>query len=359
MRLPLHSPALERALWDGSLPRAEVPSLAGAAGASVPLRALAVTAEGEVELAVGPVPGRPSDGKVWFEAIRAISLTATATPCIAAVLAVLGLGLPVSWPVVALALLGALLMQVSVNLENDVEDYRRLIDLPGTLGGSGVLHKGWLSARGVERVARLSLLAGVALGIPTVMRAPGPMAVVAILALVGTAGYSGRPFGFKYKALGDLAVILLCGPVLTLGMGIAATGTLVEALVPLGMAFGLLAVGILHANNLQDIGLDGSRGARTVASLLGEGSSKAYLVLLYAAGIAGWVATALWLSLPVLAAIIPVVALIPTGKLLSKVLRAPTMQAPELALVRIEAAQLHLAWGVLFIVALGAALALR
>lgn len=354
--LPANSPALQRALHHGALPASELLGQAPGAGEVVPLRALRLTEGGEVELLVGAEPGRPSTARVWLESIRAISLTATGTPAIAALLAVAVAGQPISWPVSLLAVLGALLLQMSVNLDNDVEDYKRLIDLPGTPGGSGVLHKGWLSAAQCATAARALLVLGLLAGVPTLLRAPGPMAVVGLLALIGTAGYSGKPFGLKYRALGDLAVILLCGPVLTLGVGVAATGALQAPLVPLGLAFGLLAVGILHTNNLQDMEADRARGAATVAGLLGESGSKAYLVLLYVLGVAAWIYTALSLHMGLFLAV-PALALVPTARLVGKVLRAPSLAAPELALLRIEAAQTHLAWGVLFIVALGTALA--
>ena len=54
------------------------------------------------------------------------------------------------------------------------------------------------------------------------LREPALLGVVAIAAL-GAWGYSSGP-GLKYRALGDLAVVLLCGPVLTVGFALAAFG---------------------------------------------------------------------------------------------------------------------------------------
>lgn len=302
--------------------------------------------------ALAESPSRPSQPMVWLGAGRLVSLTATASPAVATLLACRALGLPIDWAVAGVALLGVMLLQLGVNLDNDVEDDRRMIDQAGRLGGSGVIQRGWLAPRAMRRAAYALFAAGLVCGLPAFVRAPVPLAIVAALVLAGGLGYSGRPFGLKYRALGDLAVLLLCGPALTLGMGAAATAALVPALLPLGIAFGLLAVGILHSNNWQDIDIDRAAHAKTVASLIGPAWSRGYLVALYVGAAVAWIGAAIALSLPVWATALPLVACIPSARLLARVLRAGDLQAPAFALLRVEAAQLHLAWGVLFCVAL-------
>ncbi|MEZ4367265.1 MAG: prenyltransferase [Kofleriaceae bacterium] len=278
-------------------------------------------------------------------------------PCLAALL--LGLvGGAVARPLLAItAALGALVLQVGVNLMNDVEDHRRLIDGPGGLGGAGVIQRGWLSARVVRRAALGCFVVGGALGLPAIVAEPGPLLGVATVALVGAVGYSGRGLALKYRALGDLAVITLCGPVLTVGFALAAFGTLAWATVLLGVAFGLMAVGILHTNNLQDIDDDRACGAVTVASLLGVAAGKRYLVALYLGAAAAWIGAAVAAELPWFAALVPLATLLPLAPLVRDVLAADDLKAPTLALIRIRAAQAHLAFGVTACVALGVALA--
>lgn len=344
VRLPHGSRQLAHALAEGSL----------AADAGVPaaarVRPLAVSPDG-VTFALGAAPGRPATAKVWFQALRAISLTATVTPCIAVLLVLKVLNLPIDAGISALALFGVMALQLGVNLANDVEDHRRLIDLPGSLGGSGIPQRGWLTPREVLRVARALFVLGALLGLPAVLRAPLPMAVVALVAAVGSLGYSGPLLGLKYRALGDLTVLVLCGPALTLGFGVAASGQLVPALIPLGLMLGFLAVGLLHANNLQDAAVDRARGAVTVAGLLGPRRAQAYLVTLYVVALGSWLATALLVQLPLPATLLPLAMLAPTGLMLRAVLRAPAVDDPSLRTLRDRAAQLHLGWGVLAAIA--------
>lgn len=348
--LPLSAPSLPQVLDEGRYQEA---------GQSFFPRVLGVE-NGTVrfELVDPATLGRPSGFAVWSQAVRGISLTATATPCLAVLLYGLAAHLPLRLGVAIASVLGALVLQVSVNLWNDVEDHKRLIDGPGSLGGAGVIQKGWLSAREVRRVAWLCLVVGGLLGVPALVLNPVPMLVIGAIALLGTAGYSGKPFGLKYRALGDLAVAVMCGPGLTLGFAWAAFGTVDVVIGALGVFFGAAAVGILHTNNLQDIDVDRARHAVTVASVLGVPASKAYLVFLYVLTYASWVYGWSQTSLSIVALLTPLLALPPLLGLLSKVLRATDLQAKGLELIRINAAQVHLLLGVTLCIGLGVALAL-
>ena len=143
----------------------------------------------------------PSSLKVWAKAIRAISLTATLMPSVAVVLWIMLMGHEINLLSTVCAVLGVLLLQVSVNLFNDVGDYIKLIDLPTSLGGSGVIQQGWLSTNQVKNGAWLSLIMGCALGMPAMAFAPEGIITCGVLAVIGVVGYSGKPFNFKYQAM--------------------------------------------------------------------------------------------------------------------------------------------------------------
>lgn len=298
-----------------------------------------------------------SPTSLWLRAVRAPSLSATLMPCVAA--ALLGsLEGGVMAPLRALfAALGVLAVQTGVNLMNDVEDDDRGIDGPGRLGGSGVLQDGSLEAGTLRRVAWLAFGVGGLLGLPALIAEPVLLGVVGLAAL-GAWGYSAGP-GLKYRALGDVAVVLLCGPLLTVGFAVAAFGQASWANVALGLTFGFAAVGILHVNNLQDMGVDAAAGARTVALALGAGGSRVYLVLIYAVALFLWPIAARIAGLPWVVSAAPLLAALPIGRLVRRVVdasRRDAMTEPALALVRVDAAKLHLSLGAL--VALGFTIAL-
>lgn len=294
---------------------------------------------------------RPTLG-TWFRSLRAISLTATFLPCVSVVLYAFLNGRTIDWPIAALAILAAVLLQVAVNLLNDFEDYLRLIDLPGSLGGSGVLTNGLIKAKTLQRVAFGFLLAGILCGVPALLRNFESLIWIGGIAVLGVVGYSGKPFRFKYVALGDLSVFVLVGPLLTLGIDVAATGTWSTTSLLLGLVFGFLSAGILHANNMQDIVSDTQSGAQTLASKIGFKASRylflSYYVLAYACLVAGYffgqmkweVFLAVGLSLPLSTALV------------KRTFRASGPLSPQLGLIRILSAQTHLGVGVALIVAL-------
>lgn len=350
--MPAASPATAREILPSDSARLRELLDSGRDDSGSWVRPVAVSDDGVVLEHFAPTSA-PGPAVLWRQAIRAISLTATLTPAVAAALLGLVLNRPFFGVTAALALLGAVLLQVAVNLLNDVEDHRRLIDLPGALGGAGVIQQGWVSARRLERVAFVCLVIGVACGLPAVVREPS-LLIVGALGVLGAFGYSGRPFGLKYRALGDVAVFACCGPALTIGMALAASGVWDAADALLGVVFGAAAVGILHANNLQDRVADRTAGAVTLATLVGERTGAALLITWYAVAVAAWIGLAVRVDLPLFAALLPAIALVAIARVVKT-----TLSEPSHTLLRVFAAQAHLLMGVVVAAAFGAALVLR
>jgi 1,4-dihydroxy-2-naphthoate octaprenyltransferase len=91
--------------------------------------------------------------------------------------------------------------------------------------------------------------------------------------------YAFVPIGWKYLALGDVAVFLAWS-LISAGSYYIQTQTL-DAKSFLGyMPVSLLIVGILHGNNMRDIYDDVRAGYRTFAGILGPELSKYYYALL-------------------------------------------------------------------------------
>jgi len=284
-------------------------------------------------------PEKVSNLYRWFKAIRAISLTATLMPATATVLLCLSLDLIVNWVVLIPALMAMLFLQVSVNIFNDVEDYLKLIDVPGALGGSGVIQAGWLTTQQMKTAAWGSFILAALLALPAFIFAPSIIFMCAVLAGLGVLGYSSWPFGFKYRALGDVFVFLLCGPVLTVGVSLAATGHIADHTMLLGVMFGLLGNTILNANNINDIELDKQAGAITLAGLIGF-KAAVFLQTGFYLGVMGCI-LALAISIDYYAAL-PLIACLLVAKHLKTLSDAKSCEDPVLNEIRFDAAKLHL-----------------
>ncbi|MBC7398190.1 MAG: prenyltransferase [Bdellovibrionales bacterium] len=294
----------------------------------------------------------PSRGKKLFTSIRAFSLTACLSPAL--VCGLMGTYLE-GWQIESrsfvLSLLALIFLQIAVNLFNDVEDHLNGVDLPGDIGGSGVIQKGWLSASTLAKLGYACLVVALALGIPSLVAHWQVLTPVALIALVGTLGYSGFGFRFKYRAMGDFVVFFLCGPLLMTGLSVAAFGKTSTGILIAGVVFGLASVGILHANNLNDLEVDQSRGARTLANQIGFKASKKYLFWIYlsAAFILAFAAALHWL--PVWFALGPFLLVWPVTQLLKKVKQASGPLSPSIAAIRFDAAKIHLSLGIIWLAA--------
>jgi 1,4-dihydroxy-2-naphthoate octaprenyltransferase len=289
---------------------------------------------------------RPTSLRVWLQTIRAFSLTATGTPCVAVLVLGLVRGDSIYGWISLTTLLGVLFLQVAINLFNDVEDYRRLIDLPGNLGGSGAIQNGWWTPKELKKFAWLSLMAGVFLGLPAVLNEPLILVPIGLLATAGVVFYSGRKAGLKYVALGDLAVWLLCGPLLTLGFSLAISGKWSAGVLFMGTFFGFLASALLHVNNLQDMKIDKARGVKTYAIRLGFKGALKFLIFLYAGAFVSLVVAVLAQKLPVFSVAGALVSSSLAVPWLKKVYFALGPESSVLSNCRIKAAQIHLLGGV-------------
>ena len=85
----------------------------------------------------------------------------------------------------------------------------------------------------------------------------------------------------KYRALGELSVFLAWGPLMALGSMVSSTGGFIDHIVTIvSIPVALLVVATLYANNVRDIERDKSRGAYTLAVILGNYAKWFYVVLL-------------------------------------------------------------------------------
>ncbi|MBC7385360.1 MAG: prenyltransferase [Cryobacterium sp.] len=284
--------------------------------------------------------------KRGLTAIRAFSLTATAVPCAVVLIDGWRRGYPFQAFTAITVALAVVLLQIATNLYNDYSDYVKLIDLPGTSGGSGVFEKGWYRPNQILNSARFAFVAAVVFGIPTLISHPLEVIIIGGVGLAGTLLYSHETFGLKYHALGDLAVFILCGPALVAGYSYTVFGMFSPGLFPIGIFVGLLACGLLHANNLQDMHLDRKQGALTLANTLGYRKSIHLLGGIYLGAALALFYAVFTDRLPV-AALLAALILIPATQITFRFKAALGPDCPSLMGVKVAAAKVHLIGGVL------------
>ena len=208
----------------------------------------------------------------------------------------------------AVALASAVLINVGANFANDASDARRGADGPARIGPTRAVASGLISPRqmwtGVAVVFALASAGGLYLA----AIAGWPVLVIGAACLLAALSYTGGPFPYGYRALGEVAVFLFFGLAGTVGSRFVHDGTAPSAAWLLAIPVGMLVSAILVANNVRDLDTDRAAGKYTLAVLLGRrGARWLFAGLVWGAfavlggeAAAGWVPR--WAALGLLAA---------------------------------------------------------
>lgn len=193
-------------------------------------------------------------------------------------------------PVLLLAVLTAVLLQILSNLANDYGDSIHGADGVQRGGPPRAVQSGQISPATMRRAmglfALLSVLSGLALLWAAFGGTSSLLFVIFILlgaaaigaAITYTAGK--RPYG--YAGLGDLAVLLFFGWAGTIGTYFLHTLAFDPAIILPATSCGLLAVAVLNVNNIRDIESDKVAGKRSIPVRIGRVRAVYYHWLLLA-----------------------------------------------------------------------------
>lgn len=256
---------------------------------------------GDTAATAGAAPDRPSTRRIWLLAIRPATLPAAMSGVVVGLGAALAVGAAFRVDTAVGCLAVALLLQVTANLANDLSDFRKGADTPDRTGPIRVAAAGLVTERQLEVAIGVTIgLAGIvglwlaAVGGP-ILLAIGLLAVVAALA------YTGGPWPYGYRGLGEVFVFVFFGLVAVVGTAYLQAGRLEPTFVAAAVPVGALTTAILVVNNLRDIPTDAAAGKRTLAVILGaRATTIEYAGLLFVAFVVPVILTAAGWSLAVL-----------------------------------------------------------
>ncbi|MEO8211512.1 MAG: 1,4-dihydroxy-2-naphthoate octaprenyltransferase [bacterium] len=250
------------------------------------------------------ISSTPKGLKLWLMAARAYSFPASIIPVLfGSVLAVLlNPGLKFNFINFFLCLIGCVLVQVGTNLINDIFDYDKGIDkedkeLGIPHGGSMVISMGLVNIKQMKTGAIASLLVAFLIGIYLYTQAGVWILYLSLFGLLSAIFYTAKPFALKYKALGDIQVIISFGLGMTLGAYIVQTQQFSYLPLLFSIPIGLLIDAILHSNNIRDINFDGKFGVKTLPILIGE---KLSIKLFYVMVLGAYLALIIFVALKML-----------------------------------------------------------
>ena len=216
-----------------------------------------------------PSPVDRSRLRAWFIAIRPPTLPAAVAPVLVGLGVTLGRSEFRPLPAAA-ALAVALLLQVAANTANDVFDFRAGADTADRLGPPRVAALGLLSER--ELVAGTALALGLAglVGLYLAIVGGLPILVLGVLAIGSALAYTGGPWPYGYRGLGEVFVFAFFGPVAVVGTAYLQTGQPEPLALAAAVPIGSLITAILVVNNLRDMSTDRHAGKLTLAVRFGE-----------------------------------------------------------------------------------------
>lgn len=207
-----------------------------------------------------------------------------------------------------LALLGALLLQLGTNLDNDVSDFERGTDRAGRLGLPRATALGLLTPRAVRRASRGCFVLATAIGLTLVARGGWPILLAGALSAAAAMAYSGGPRPISYTPFGEFVVWVFFGLVAVCGSFYLQTFTVTGAVVAAATMVGSPAAAVLVVNNYRDLEPDARVGKRTLAVCLGRAFTRWEYALLMLTPFALLLPLAL-LTRPRAALLLPLLAL--------------------------------------------------
>lgn len=235
-------------------------------------------------LYTGNLPaGEPVDGvSKWLLATRAQVLSMTIFSALIGGL----LAQPKQWYQWLLwgaCVLGVTLAHMANNMLNDYFDYKAGLDTPDYARvqyGPHPIVSGLMSERALLRAVAVVMALDVLIGAgltAAVWCIWGHGYWVPIFALAGlliSIFYTAEPIRLKRIALGELAVLIVWGPLMTGGTYFVVTGSMPWWIWPASLPYALIVTTVLMGKHIDKREMDERKGIRTVPVLLGERAAR-------------------------------------------------------------------------------------
>jgi 1,4-dihydroxy-2-naphthoate octaprenyltransferase len=285
-----------------------------------------------------------------YEILRPFAFTASVIPVLAGA-ALAWVDEAWSWLPFVAALFGAVFLHAGTNIVNEVYDVRKGVDTITSPRASHAIVKGRIMERTALGIAALSFGLAIAVGVLLIALRGPAILVLGGLGLLGGYGYTAPPLEYKNRALGVPLVFLLMGPLMVEGAYFAVSGAWSATALVLSIPVGLLVAAILHGNEWRDIREDSRAGISTLSSRIGRRwAHYGYVGLVLGAYIV--------LALSVIAEILPPWTMLAILSLpfLAQVIRSAELgaigQARAIAMIDMQTARLHLAFGSMLVLGL-------
>ena len=202
--------------------------------------------------------------KDWLIAVRPWSFPASAMPVLVTLAYLHWIQFEIDWVNGMLALVGIVFFHASGNAWSDFHDYKYGVDTPNTFGVK-TLTSGQFAPSEIRNLALGLLVPAGIVGVLLLFRVGLPLLWIGL----GGLGCSLLYPWLKYRAWGDVVILMAYAILPTLGTSFVATGMFLSDVLLVAFPVGLITVAILHANNTRDITTDTQAQITTLAMKAG------------------------------------------------------------------------------------------
>ena len=202
-----------------------------------------------------------------------------------------------SWPLFLLTLLAMVSAHGATNLINDYYDVRSGVD---DLDASTAQYRphplleGQLEPRSVKTAAWLLYALAALIGVYLAATCGSMILLIGLTGFLFSFTYTAPPVKFKHRAFGEVAVMVMWGPLMVEGAYYVQRGAFSAQAFWVSLPFGLLVALVLLINNVRDIKNDLGKGVTTLPAIIGRKNSLTLYLALILAAFLGVMGMALW-----------------------------------------------------------------
>ena len=196
---------------------------------------------------------------------------------------------PISWAWYVLTAVGITVFHAAANVINDYFDTRYQIDQqdsPTAKYRPQPILSGMLTPRQLLGEAVVLFAVTFVIGMTASVFLSWHILWIGVVGFLTSVYYTASPVKFKYRALGELAVFLIWGPLMVEGAYAVQRQALSGRALIISIPFGVLVALVLFANNMRDMAHDSRQNVKTLGTMLGPRRSydlfTGLIVLAYA-----------------------------------------------------------------------------
>jgi len=184
----------------------------------------------------------------------------------------------------ALVLGGMITFHAATNVLNDFYDVKHGVDREGAPTTKYRLHPAAFGQVPLSTTLAFSIAlyaVTVAAGIYLAFTTSTSILLVLAAGILGSVFYTADPVDLKARSLGEPTVFIMWGLLIPLGAYMVQTGVFAWAPVLASIPIGIFVALVLLANNIRDVGYDGTVKEKTLAVTLGaRRAERVYVTLL-------------------------------------------------------------------------------